>query len=157
MLSHMHSRAVMHWGPFVGRVLLSIIFIAAGFQKLTGFSGAVGYIASAGLPMPEVLAVLAIIIELGGGLMLLTGFMARVAAKALFFFIIIVTVVYHNFFNDPTQMIMALKNLGLMGGMLMVFVHGPGPVSLRCWCPKCKDCGKCHMCEVGNCGMNHGQ
>jgi len=155
--SYMHNRAVMHWGPLVARVLLSTLFIIAGFQKITGFAMTVGYISSVGLPMPEVLTVLAIIIELGGGIMLLTGFMGRLAAKVLFFFTLLATVFFHTNWADQTQMVMALKNFSIMGGLLMVYVYGTGPMSVRCWCPKCQNCGKCHMCEEGGCGSNHGQ
>ena len=155
MMGHMmNNKAVLHWSPFVARVLLAILFLFAGFGKIMGFSMTVGYIASVGLPMPTVLAVLSIIIEVGGGLMLVSGFMARIAAKVLFFFTLLATIFFHNNFGDQMQVLMALKNLSIMGGLLMVFVHGPGPISMGCWCPKC-NCGKCHICEGGECSQNH--
>src|ERR1700694_4906763 len=81
----------------VGRVLLGLIFVLSGFQKLMGFSGVAAGIAGKGLPMPEVLAVLTVIIELGAGLLLVIGWEARWAALLIFLFIIPVSLVYHNF------------------------------------------------------------
>ena len=150
----MNSRAVFNWGPLVARVFLSALFIFAGVGKITGFAGTVGYIASVGLPAPSLLAVLTIIVEVGGGLMLLTGFMGRIAAKLLFGFTLLATIFFHINFADQMQTVMALKNLAIMGGLLMVFVHGTGPMSLRCLCAKCGNCGKCHYCEDGKCAAN---
>ena len=79
------------YGPLLGRILLSVIFIIAGINKITGFEGTAGYMASKGLPMVEVLLVLTILIELGGGLMILLGWQARWGATAIFLFIIPVT------------------------------------------------------------------
>ena len=110
--------------------------------KLTGFAGTVGYVSAGGFPMPEVFAVLTIIIELGGGLMLLLGFHSRIAAKALIVFTVIATAVYHNVFADATQQVMLLKNLAIIGGLLYVAVFGPGCLSLNknCGSSKCPDC-----------------
>ncbi|MEE9551425.1 MAG: DoxX family protein, partial [Gammaproteobacteria bacterium] len=74
------------YGPLLGRVLLSVIFIIAGFTKVTGFEQTAAYMVSKGLPMVEILLVLTIIIELGGGLMILVGWQARWAALAIFLF-----------------------------------------------------------------------
>lgn len=148
----MNNPAVAHWTPLVARVLLSAVFLAAGFQKVTGFAGTVSYIASVGLPMPEVLAVLAIIIELGGGVMLLIGFMGRLAAKGLFFFTLLTTIFFHNNIADQIQVALAMKNLAIMGGLLMIFTHGTGPVSAGCCCPKCEKDDTCHFCEGAVCG-----
>lgn len=119
----------------VGRILLGLIFVLSGFQKLTGFSGAVGAIASKGLPMPEVLAVLTIIIELGAGLLLVVGLKARWAAFLIFLFIIPVSLSFHNFWTmegaaAAMNKVQFLKNLSIMGGMLMVAAFGPGRYSV---------------------------
>jgi len=58
------------FGPLLGRVLIALIYLISGFQKITGFEGTVGYIASKGLPLPQIAAIGAIIVELGGGTML---------------------------------------------------------------------------------------
>lgn len=130
-LKYLNGGVMEQWGPVVGRALLALIFIVAGFGKITGFAGTVGYIASVGLPIPEVLAILAAIVELGGGLMLLTGFWGRHAAAALFIFSLLATILFHNNFSDQLQVTMALKNLAMMGGLLMVMVYGTGAMSWR--------------------------
>ncbi len=123
-------KLLQQYGPLVGRILLSVIFIIAGAKKIFGFAGTAGYMASKGLPMTEVLLVLTIIIELGGGLMILVGYQARWAATAIFFFLIPVTVVFHPVWADPEQFNAFFKNLAIMGGMMYIMVYGSGPLSL---------------------------
>lgn len=118
------------YGPLLARVLLAHIFIVAGFGKIAGFAGTAGYIASKGLPMAEVLTVLTILIELGGGLLILVGWQARWAATAIFFFIIPVTFIFHPFWVQG-ESISFMKNLAIMGGMLMIVAYGSGPYSLK--------------------------
>jgi putative oxidoreductase len=118
-----------------GRLFLSILFLIAGFGKLTGFSGAVGYIASKGLPMPQVLAALAVLAELGGGLALLFGFKTRLVAWLLVLFLIIITPIFHNFWAVAADQVMNqqnnfFKNLSILGGMLTVAAFGPGRFSI---------------------------
>ena len=123
----------------IGRILLALIFIFAGFHKLTGFEGTAGYMASHGLPMPQVLLAATIVIELIGGLMILIGWQARIAAAAIFLFLIPATLVFHAFWNvNPTdtmllqnQMNHFMKNLAIMGGMLYIIAYGTGPYSLQ--------------------------
>lgn len=126
---------VRMYGPLVGRVLLALIFIIAGFGKITGFEGTVGYIQSVGLPVPQVAAVVAIIVELGGGIMLAIGWKARWAAAALFIFTLAAGVIFHAFWSSPAdqammQQIQFMKNLAIMGGMLYIVVYGSGPLSV---------------------------
>ena len=118
------------YGPLLGRSLLALIFIIAGYNKLTGFEETAAYMASKGLPFTEVLLVLTIIIELGGGLLILVGLQARWAATAVFLFIIPVTVVFHPFWSDASQFNSFFKNLAIMGGMIYIMVFGAGPLSL---------------------------
>lgn len=118
-----------------GRALLALIFIVSGFGKITGFAGTAGFMASKGMPMAEVLLVGAIAVEFLGGLMLLVGWKARWAALAIFLFIIPATLIFHNPAGltgqeAQNQMINIMKNLSIMGGMLMVFAFGPGAWSL---------------------------
>ena len=118
-----------------GRTLLALIFIVSGFGKITGFAGTAGYMASMGIPMADVLLVGTIAVEFLGGLMLLVGWKARWAALAIFLFIIPATLIFHNPAGltgqeAQDQMINIMKNLAIMGGMLMVFAFGPGAWSL---------------------------
>ncbi len=119
----------------VGRNLLSFMFIYSGFGKITGFAGTVDAIAGAGMPAPQLMAIGAIAVELGAGLLLLVGYRARWAALAVFLFLIPATLLFHNFWASPpdqyeNQMGHFMKNFTIMGGMLMVWAFGPGRFAL---------------------------
>lgn len=110
------------------RLLASAIFISAGFSKLgAGYAGAQGYMASVGLSgelLPLVIA-----LEIGGGLELLLGFQARLAAFALSVFCIVSGVLFHSG-AEPMQQIMFMKNLAMAGGLLAFTLFGAGRMSL---------------------------
>lgn len=127
---------VKQHGPLFGRILLALMFLIAGVGKITGFAGTVGYMEAYGVPMAQLLAVATIVIEVGGGIMLIVGWQARWAAAALFLFTLIVTPIFHAFWAVPAdqeqlQMIMFLKNLAIMGGLLYVMAHGPGNMAMQ--------------------------
>ena len=133
--SRRDAAGVNDTAALVGRVLLAALFIWSGAGKLAGFAATAGYIASKGLPMPEVLAALSIVAELGGGLALLFGFKARWAALMIAVFVAVITPIFHNFWAVPDaqltmQKINFGKNLAIIGGMLMVFAFGPGRFSI---------------------------
>ena len=119
----------------VGRILLGLIFVLSGFAKISGFDGTAGYIASKGLPLPQLLAALTIVVELGGGLALMAGFYTRQAVVALAGFSLLTAVVFHNFWAAPQadqmgQQINFMKNLAIAGGMLVLAAFGPGRLSV---------------------------
>ena len=119
----------------VARILLVAIFLTSGFGKLTGFEGTVGYIASKHVFMPQVAAVVAILAELGGGILLLIGFKARWAGLALAIFTLAAGFLFHDYWNADAagkmmQQINFWKNISMAGGLLMVFAFGPGRYSL---------------------------
>ena len=119
----------------VARILLAAIFIKSGFDKIAGFEGLTGYIASKGMPFPSLMALGAIVVELGGGLLLLVGYRARWAALAIFLFLIPTTLIFHNFWSVAADQVAGqqtdfFKNVAIMGGMLMVWAFGPGRVAL---------------------------
>lgn len=119
----------------VGRILLALIFITSGWSKIGGFDGTVGYIASKGLPLPQVAAIVAILCELGGGLLLAVGFKARWAGLVLAIFTLAAGILFHDFWNADAaakmgQTINFWKNVSIAGGMLMVFAFGPGAYSV---------------------------
>jgi putative oxidoreductase len=119
----------------VGRILLAVMFILSGFGKIGGFEGTVGYIASKGLPLPQVVAALTVALELGGGILLAIGWKARWVALAFAVFCLLAGLIFHNFWavdaaQKMAQQINFLKNLSIAGGMLMVFAHGPGAYSV---------------------------
>ncbi len=119
----------------VGRVLLALMFILAGWSKLTGIEGTAGYIASGGLPFPTVLAVIVGLLELFGGLAIAFGFQARWAALALGLFTLAASVLFHKFWAVPAdqafvQQLMFMKNLSVAGGLFTLAALGAGPVSV---------------------------
>ena len=119
----------------VARILLALMFVMAGVSKLTGLEGTAGYIASVGLPMAQVLAVGAGVLEVAAGVMLIVGWQARWAALALAAFTVLASLLFHNFWAMPKdqqfmQQLMFMKNLAITGGLLFVFAFGPGSLSL---------------------------
>jgi putative oxidoreductase len=119
----------------LGRALIALLFIPSGLSKIAGFSGVVGYIASKGVPMPEVCAAIAVAAELGLGLLLLVGWQARWAALGLAIFVAVITPIFHNFWAVPEaqkmmQMQSFFKNLAAVGGLLVLAAFGPGGISV---------------------------
>ncbi len=113
----------------VARVLLSAIFISAGYQKIGGYDGTMQYMESHGVP--GVLLPLVIALELGGGLAILLGVFSRWAAAALAVFTIAAALLFHFNFADQTQAIAFMKNLAITGGLLLLFANGPGAWAVR--------------------------
>jgi len=114
----------------IGRLALSVIFVIYGYNKIGGFEGTAGYIASKGLPLPELGAALAIVIELGAGALVFVGYKTRWAALAIAIFIVPLLVVFHPFWDQPSEMTSFFKNLSIMGGFLYIVAFGPGKYSL---------------------------
>lgn len=114
----------------VARIFVVLIFLIAGINKITDFAGSQQYMEALGMPMTSFLLVVALIIEVLGSLMIIFGYKTRWAAIVLVIYLIPVTLIFHTKFSDIVQMIMFLKNLGLMGGLLYLFFFGPGAYSL---------------------------
>lgn len=115
----------------IGRALLALLFLPAGFGKVTGFAGTVGYIASKGVPFPELAAAAAIGVELGLGTLLLLGWQTRWAALGIAFFTLVVSFIFHNFWAVPPEQVMQqqqsfFKNMAIAGGLLTVVAGGAG-------------------------------
>jgi putative oxidoreductase len=117
------------------RVLMAILFLVAGIGKIGGFAGTAGYIASKGLPLPQLGVVIAIVVELGGALALIAGYQTRVVALVMAVFTVATGVIFHNFWALPPEQvnlnqIMFMKNLSIAGGLLMMSAFGAGATSL---------------------------
>ncbi|ANQ29642.1 hypothetical protein BA894_23545 [Vibrio natriegens] len=110
----------------LSRVLISYIFLMSGYGKITGFSGTQAYMDSFGVPGS--LLPLVIIAELGGGLLILLGFQARLAALGLSIFCLVSAFLFHGA-DDMNQQIHFMKNLAMAGGLLVLFRAGSGPCS----------------------------
>jgi putative oxidoreductase len=111
------------------RLLLAQLFLLAGLGKLgAGYAGTQGYMESMGVP--GVLLILVIALEIGGGLALILGFLTRWAALALAGFCVVSALIFHGNFGDQTQMVMFMKNCAIAGGLLLLYVHGAGRLSI---------------------------
>jgi len=120
----------------IGRILLSLVFLVAGLRKAMAFAATAGYFTKLGMPMPEVMVVVAIIVEVGGALLLIAGWKARYAAWALAVFTVIATFMAHRFWEFPdaqyaNQLNHFLKNTAIVGGMLFIASCGPGSLSVE--------------------------
>ena len=130
-------------GALIGRILLALIFVMSGFSKITGFTGTAGYMASAGIPQNLVVPglILTILVEFGCGLLIVIGFKTRLAALVIFLWLIPVTLLFHfipyrhataqgQTMVALTNMAMVLKNLSMMGGLLLLASVGAGGYSV---------------------------
>ena len=123
--------------PFslIGRLLFALMFLPAGISKISGFAGTAGYIASKGLPLPELGAVIAIVVEVGASLALIAGWQTRWAALVLAVFTLVASVFFHNYWSMPAeqvmmQQLMFFKNIAIVGGLLTLAAWGAGAFSL---------------------------
>jgi putative oxidoreductase len=120
----------------VGRVLIAVLFILSGFGKIGGFDGTIQALAAKGLPLPQVAAAVALVVELGGGLLLAIGWKTRwVAGVGLILFTIAASFLFHDFWNladaaRRANQINFMKNIAIIGGLLMVVAFGPGRYSV---------------------------
>lgn len=112
----------------IGRVLMAVIFIQAGVNKIFGYAGAQGYMEAAGVP--GMLLPLVILLEAGGGLALLLGFFTRWTALAFAGFCVLAALLFHFKPDDQMQMISFMKNITIAGGFLVLAGAGPGALAL---------------------------
>jgi len=129
------SKSVQNALSLAARLLFVIFFLPAGIGKLTGFAGTVGYIASVGLPLPAVGAVLALIVEIVGSLALLAGFGTRIAALVLAVFTLVASFFFHAYWAVPADQafvtqLLFFKNIAVVGGLLALAANGAGAWSL---------------------------
>jgi putative oxidoreductase len=135
MTSHPQTTPAHDALALLGRVLIALLFIPAGWGKIAGFAGTVGYIAAKGVPLPELCAAIAIGAELGLGVLLLVGWQTRWAALGLGVFTFVITFIFHNFWAVPEAQVMAqrmnfFKNLAISGGLFAFAAFGAGRLSL---------------------------
>jgi len=120
----MNKEMINNASALVGRALIAIVFIMAGYSKIGGYEGTQGYMESVGVPgflLPAVIAV-----ELLAGIAVLVGYQTKVAAILLGGFTFLSAVIFHSDFGQQMQMILFMKNLAISGAFLLLFIHGPG-------------------------------
>lgn len=115
----------------IGRILISLIFIASGLFKFMDLAGTEAAIVGVG--MPSGMALPAAVFELSAGVLLALGFMQRIVSLALIVFTAMVTVLYHKNFADPVQGAMFMKNVAIIGGLMLVFAHGYMAWGYKAW------------------------
>lgn len=121
---------------FVGRFLLSFIFVTSGIMKITGFAGTAEAMSNKGMPVAWFFLIGAIVFELAGGLSVIAGYWTRLGAMLLLIFLLPTTLIFHDFWtiDDPQQRMLEssafFKNVAIFGGLLVLWGAGPGGFSL---------------------------
>ena len=143
----------------LGRVLLGAIFLASGLNKAVNPDATQAYMQAMGMTWATSLWYLAAIVsEIGGGLSLILGVWARLGAALLMLFLIPATVIFHGNLADPNQLIHAMKNLAITGGLLYIWTYGPGPLSIdrRTAWPAQAEAGDARLNQPSNVGRRAG-
>jgi putative oxidoreductase len=127
--------ALSNFVVVVGRILIALIFVRAGINKLGSIDATAAEMAKGGIPLSNILVYGAIVMELGVGLLLMVGLFARCAALALFFYTLVLALIFHAYWAAPAaqarmQASFFFGHLSMMGGMLMVVAFGAGALSL---------------------------
>jgi putative oxidoreductase len=119
--------------PYVGafgRLLIAALFLISGLGKIAAPALTQAYIASAGLPFPLLAYLVAIVIEVGGGILLILGYRSRIVASVMAAYTVAAALAFHRDFADQNAMAHFLKNISITGGMLQVVAFGAGTLSL---------------------------
>ena len=118
----------MHIAEFLGRVLLSTLFLVEGIGKISMQEDVIMYMENYGVP--EILFVPAIILEILFPLLLIIGYRTKWAASVMALFTFTVAIIFHTNFSEGMQMILFLKDIAIAGGFMIIIVYGPGKISL---------------------------
>lgn len=116
--------------PFIGRLLIGGIFVMSGFSKITAYAATTAMISAVGLPLAPLGWLVALVVEIGVGLLLIVGFRAREASAVLAIWCVVTAVFFHRDFADQNMIIHFLKNIMLAGGLLQIVHFGAGALSL---------------------------
>lgn len=112
----------------IARIFLGHIFLLAGLSKITSYAATQGYMEAMGVPGALLPAV--ILLEVAGGLAIIAGWKVKWAAMSLALFTALAAAIFHNNFADQIQMILFMKNFAIIGGLMLLAVHGAGAYSL---------------------------
>lgn len=115
-------------GLLLARILMPILFITAGWGKITGYAGTQQYMEAMGVP--GFMLPLVILLEFGGGLAILFGFLTRFTALFTAGFTILTAFLFHSNFAEGVNQLMFMKNLSIAGGFLVLGLVGPGAYSI---------------------------
>jgi putative oxidoreductase len=120
----------MKYLPLAARICLCLIFLNAGIKHALDFNNTVGAMADKGLPIANILLLFTVLFQLLGGFSLALGYKVKIGSILLIVFLIPATLVFHNFATNPMELNNFLKNIGLIGGLLMIIYTGAGAVSI---------------------------
>jgi len=118
----------MHIVEFIGRILLSALFLIEGIGKISMQEDVIMYMADYGVP--EILFIPAIILEILFPLLLIIGYKTKLSALIMALFTLTVAIIFHTNFSESMQMIFFLKDIAIAGGFMIIIVYGPGKISL---------------------------
>ena|SRR5258708_7580644 len=119
--------------PYIGaagRILIAALFLISGLGKIAAPAMTQRFIASAGLPFPLLALLVAIVIEVGGGILLILGYQSRIAASVMAVFTVAAALGFHHDFGDQNAMAHFLKNISITGGLLQIAAFGAGSFSI---------------------------
>jgi len=110
----------------------SFVFIdvSFGYGKITAYAGTVSYMSSVGLPAPSQFTLLAISIEIGGGLLMLIGYQTRIVSLGLPIYVLVSAFIGYLQFGDLNQFQHFTKNIAIVGGSLAFVAFGGSAYSL---------------------------
>jgi putative oxidoreductase len=114
----------------IGRILYASMFLLFGYGKISAFSGTAGYMGSLGLPVPSLVTLIAIIVEIGGGVLMLVGYQTRLVAFGLAIYALVTGFIGHFQLADLNQFQHFMKNIAIVGGSLAFVAFGAGAYSL---------------------------
>jgi len=118
----------MHIVEFIGRILLSALFLIEGIGKISMQEEVIMYMEDFGVP--EILFIPAVILEILFPLLLIVGYKTKLSALIMALFTLTVAIIFHTDFSDGMQMTFFLKDLAIAGGFIIIFVYGPNKISL---------------------------
>ena len=113
---------------FVGRLLLSILFLIEGLGKISMQEEVIMYMEEYGVP--GILFLPATALEILFPIILIVGYKTKWAASVMALFTFTVAIIFHTDFSDGMQMIFFLKDLAIAGGFMIIVAYGPGKISL---------------------------
>jgi putative oxidoreductase len=123
----------MNYLALIGRIFIGLPFAMSGLGKFAAYGPTTAMIGAVGLPFPPLAFVVAVAVELGGGLLLVFGYRVRPVALALAAFSLATAISFHGNFADQNQMIHFLKNVMIAGGLLQIAAFGAGAISIEQW------------------------
>ena len=118
----------MHMVEFIGRILLSALFLIEGIGKISMQEDVIMYMEDYGVP--EILFIPAIILEILFPLLLIIGYKTKLSALIMALFTLTVAIIFHTNFSEEMQVIFFLKDIAIAGGFMIIIVYGPGKISL---------------------------